>query len=75
MRGLCQSFCEISHISDCDDTRVMLAAHSTDESTYNYEGDYRIIDIGAAGTSMPPQALFLVKVDYPWEDILTKNDL
>ena len=30
----------------------MLAAHSKDESSYSYDGDYRIIDIGAAGTSM-----------------------
>lgn len=63
MRGLCQSFCEISHISDCDDTRVMLAAHSTDESTYNYEGDYRIIDIGAAGTSMRFLTAFFASKD------------
>lgn len=52
MRGLCESDCAITHISDCDDTKVMLAAHSKDESTYVYDGDYRIIDIGAAGTSM-----------------------
>lgn len=63
MRGLCQSSCEISHISDCDDTRVMLAAHSTDESTYHYEGDYRIIDIGAAGTSMRFLTAFFASKD------------
>lgn len=63
MRGLCQNSCEISHISDCDDTRVMLAAHSTDESTYNYEGGYRIIDIGAAGTSMRFLTAFFASKD------------
>ena len=52
MQGLCLGSCSISHLSDCDDTSVMLRAHSRDTSTYNYEGDYRIIDIGAAGTSM-----------------------
>lgn len=52
LRGLCQNECEISHISDCDDTKVMLAAHSKDQSTYRYDGEYRIVDIGAAGTSM-----------------------
>ena len=52
MQGLCQGSCSISHLSDCDDTTVMLNAHSHDTSTYIYEDGYRIIDIGAAGTSM-----------------------
>lgn len=52
MQGLCTGSCSISHLSDCDDTTVMLRAHSHDTSTYTYEGGYRIIDIGAAGTSM-----------------------
>lgn len=52
MQGLCQGSCSISHLSDCDDTTVMLNAHSHDTSTYIYEDGYRIIDIGAAGTAM-----------------------
>ena len=52
MQGLCSSPCLLSHISDCDDTRVMLMAHSKDTSSYIYDGNCRIIDIGAAGTSM-----------------------
>ena len=58
LKGLCESDnsnegdCELSHISDCDDTKVMLAAHSKDMDSYVFDGDYRIVDIGAAGTSM-----------------------
>jgi len=52
LKGLCSGDCQLTHISDCDDTKVMLAAHSKDESQYVYDGDYRIVDIGAAGTSM-----------------------
>lgn len=52
LRGLCENDCNISHISDCDDTVVMLKAHSTDKASYITNGDYRIVDIGAAGTSM-----------------------
>ena len=58
LKGLCESNnsnesgYELSHISDCDDTKVMLAAHSKDKDSYVFDGDYRIVDIGAAGTSM-----------------------
>ena len=44
---------KLQHISDCDDTQVMLAAFDTDESKYQFAEDgARIVDIGAAGTSM-----------------------
>ena len=52
LQGLCEEDCSLSHISDCDDTKVMLAAFDKDESKYIFEGDCRVIDIGAAGTSM-----------------------
>ena len=52
LSGLCESECQLSHISDCDDTKVMLAAHSKDSSKYVYDNGYRVVDIGAAGTSM-----------------------
>ncbi len=53
MQGLCRDFCRLTNISDCDDTRVMLKAFDNDTSKYNYADDgARIIDIGAAGTSM-----------------------
>ena len=52
LRSLNSAHCPISHISDCDDTRVMLAAFNADSRTHQFEGNYRIIDIGAAGTSM-----------------------
>jgi len=43
----------LRHVSDCDDTLVMLAAFDQDTTKYNYAADgARIIDIGAAGTSM-----------------------
>ena len=38
----------------------------------DYDGLRRVVerkDRCAAGTSMPPQALFLSKVDYPWDEI------
>ncbi len=44
MQGLCRDHCRLTNISDCDDTRVMLAAFENDGA--------RIVDIGAAGTSM-----------------------
>jgi len=53
MQGLCHEACRLTNISDCDDTRVMLAAFDNDSSHYSYIDDgTRIIDIGAAGTSM-----------------------
>ena len=52
LKGLCEEDCTLSHISDCDDTNVMMAALSNDESKFVFEGEYRVIDIGAAGTSM-----------------------
>ena len=53
MQGLCREACRLSNISDCDDTRVMLAAFDHDASRYSYTDDgTRIVDIGAAGTSM-----------------------
>ena len=43
----------LKHISDCDDTQVMLAAFDSDISHYSFADDgARIVDIGAAGTSM-----------------------
>lgn len=43
----------LQHISDCDDTQVMLAAFDPDATKYVYAADgARIVDIGAAGTSM-----------------------
>lgn len=53
MQGLCNDICRLSNLSDCDDTNVMQAAFDTDASHYIYAEDgARIIDIGAAGTSM-----------------------
>lgn len=53
MQGLCDATCQLSNISDCDDTNVMLAAFGKDASRYSYAEDgARIVDIGAAGTSM-----------------------
>ncbi len=43
----------VKHVSDCDDTQVMLAAFDQDASKYSSATDgARIVDIGAAGTSM-----------------------
>ena len=53
MQGLCRDHCRLTNLSDCDDTRVMLAAFDTDPSHHTISADSaRIIDIGAAGTSM-----------------------
>ena len=53
MQGLCRDHCRLTNISDCDDTRVMLAAFDTESLHHSYTPDgARIIDIGAAGTSM-----------------------
>lgn len=43
----------LQHISDCDDTLVMQAAFDKDTTKYVFATDgARIVDIGAAGTSM-----------------------
>lgn len=53
MQGLCRDHCQLTNISDCDDTRVMLVAFDNDASKYSFADDgARIVDIGAAGTSM-----------------------
>ena len=53
MQGLCRDHCRLTNISDCDDTRVMLAAFDNDATKYSFADDgARIVDIGAAGTSM-----------------------
>ena len=53
MQGLCRDHCQLTNISDCDDTRVMLKAFDNDASKYSFADDgARIVDIGAAGTSM-----------------------
>ena len=53
MQGLCRDHCRLTNISDCDDTRVMLKAFDNDATKYSFADDgARIIDIGAAGTSM-----------------------
>ena len=53
MQGLCRDHCQLTNISDCDDTRVMLKAFDNDATKYSFADDgARIVDIGAAGTSM-----------------------
>ncbi len=53
MNALAGGNSQLKHISDCDDTQVMLAAFDTDSSKYIFATDgARIVDIGAAGTSM-----------------------
>jgi len=53
MQGLCRDHCKLTNISDCDDTRVMLTAFDSDATKYSFADDgARIVDIGAAGTSM-----------------------
>jgi len=53
MQGLSDATCHLSNISDCDDTKVMLAAFDKDVSHYRFTANgSRIVDIGAAGTSM-----------------------
>lgn len=50
MQALCPEPCQLTHLSDCDDTMVMQRAFQTIAS---HQGDDpAIIDIGAAGTSM-----------------------
>ena len=53
LKALCDGECKLAHLSDCDDTRVMLKAFEDDPSTGSEtDGNTRIVDIGAAGTSM-----------------------
>lgn len=53
MQGFCRDHCQLTNISDCDDTRVMLKAFDNDATKYSFADDgARIVDIGAAGTSM-----------------------
>lgn len=65
LKALCQEECQLSHLSDCDDTRVMLNAFapatvpeaSTEsvtvpEATTEGQSTPRVVNIGAAGTSM-----------------------
>lgn len=50
MQALCPKPCQLTHLSDCDDTVVMQRAFLT---IANHQGiEPAIIDIGAAGTSM-----------------------
>lgn len=50
MQALCPEPCQLTHLSDCDDTVVMLRAFQTIANHQSTEP--AIIDIGAAGTSM-----------------------
>ena len=50
LKALCDGDCRLSHLSDCDDTRVMLEAFEGDST--GIDGAPRTVDIGAAGTSM-----------------------
>ena len=50
LQALCDENCQLSHLSDCDDTRVMLQAFEGDCQGNNDAP--RLVDIGAAGTSM-----------------------
>lgn len=49
IKALCEDDASLSNLSDCDDTKVMLAAFQPGET--DTEG-VRTVDIGAAGTSM-----------------------
>lgn len=54
LKALCQEECKLSHLSDCDDTRVMLQAFTpaSEASAMTETANTRLVDIGAAGTSM-----------------------
>ena len=53
LQGLCPTPCVLSNVSDCDDTMVMRSAFDPDASHHCHADDgARIVDIGAAGTSM-----------------------
>lgn len=49
IKALCEGECQLQNLSDCDDTRVMLAAFQPGTTDAN---GVRTVDIGAAGTSM-----------------------
>lgn len=53
MKGLCTEECRLSHLSDCDDTAVMIKAFENPEA--------KLINIGAAGTSMRFLTAFLAR--------------
>lgn len=61
LKALCQEECQLSHLSDCDDTRVMLNAFApatipeaspVPEVSPEGQSTPREVNIGAAGTSM-----------------------
>ena len=53
LSALCDGDCNLSHLSDCDDTKVMLQALEVLKSgKVNDKSNPAVIDIGAAGTSM-----------------------
>jgi len=54
LQALCTEPCQLSHLSDCDDTQVMLAAFEKVKSSVICASAVEplTIDIGAAGTSM-----------------------
>ena len=49
LKALCTQSCQLSHLSDCDDTAVMLRAFAPEAAD---AVSPRVVDIGAAGTSM-----------------------
>jgi len=51
LKALCKEECQLSHLSDCDDTRVMLNAFAPASADAETAGP-REVNIGAAGTSM-----------------------
>lgn len=53
MKGLCADECRLGHLSECDDTAVMIKAFENPEA--------KLIDIGAAGTSMRFLTAFLAR--------------
>lgn len=50
MQALCPEPCNLTHLSDCDDTVVMQQAFQT--IAQHHSSEPAVIDIGAAGTSM-----------------------
>lgn len=52
LKALCEENCELSHLSDCDDTRVMLNAFAPATVPSASAEAPREVNIGAAGTSM-----------------------
>ena len=57
LKALSKSQFPIENLSDCDDTRVMVAAFKSDSNTF---------DIGAAGTSMRFLTAYLSRVPGEW---------